>query len=144
MVALLEGEPDEAEALFQTDLKSAEEGKMRRHEATSAWGLACVSAARGNTPGSLALHRRALAIRNDLEDRLGVIDSLVALAGVVAPDRPKEAAFLTGAATSLRQRTGTVATPREDAELAHVEASIEAAIGRSAMVQAEEEGARDR
>jgi tetratricopeptide (TPR) repeat protein len=142
VVALLEGEPDEAEALFQTDLKSAEEGKMRRHEATSAWGLAGVSAARGNTPRSLALHRRALGIRNDLGDRLGVIDSLVALAGVVAPERPKEAALLTGAASSLRQRTGTVATPREDAELAQAQASIEAAIGRSAMVQAEEEGSR--
>ncbi len=142
VVALLVGDPDEAENMFQTDLKVAEEGKMRRHEATSLWGLACVSAAQGNTQRSLALHRRALAIRNDLEDRLGVIESLVALAVVVAPERPKEAAFLTGAATSLRQRTGTIPTPREDVEVAHVEASIEAAIGRSAMVQAEEEGAR--
>jgi hypothetical protein len=49
---------------------------------------------------------------------------------------------MTGAASSLRQRTGTVATPREDAELARAQASIEAAIGRSAMVQAEEEGSR--
>ena len=142
VVALLEGDPDESETLFQADLKSAEEGKMRRHEATSAWGLACVSSARGDTPRSLALHRRALAIRDEIEDRLGVVDSLVAMAGVVAPSRPKEAALLTGAATSLRRRTGSVATPREAAEVAHVESSIEAALDRSAMAQAEEEGAR--
>ena len=142
VVALLEGDPDESETLFRADLKSAEEGKMRRHEATSAWGLACVSSARGDTPRSLALHRRALAIRDEIEDRLGVVDSLVAMAGVVAPSRPKEAALLAGAATSLRRRTGSVATPREAAEVAHVEASIEAALDRSAMAQAGEEGAR--
>jgi hypothetical protein len=136
------GRLTEAEALFQRDLKTAEEGEMRRHQATSAWGLGCVSAARGGTVSSIALHQRALAIRRDIEDRLGVIDSLVALAGVIVPEHPAEAAHLVGAATSLRQGTGTVATRRVDAEIAHVEASIEAAIGRLAMVQAEEEGAR--
>jgi predicted ATPase/class 3 adenylate cyclase/tetratricopeptide (TPR) repeat protein len=142
VVSLMEGELTEAEALFQKDMKTAEEGEMRRHVATSAWGLGCVSAAQEDSVSSLALHQRALAIRKDIEDRLGVIDSLVALAGVIGAEQPDVAAHLTGGATSLRQRSGAVATPREDAEIAQVEASIEAAIGRSAMVRAEEEGAR--
>jgi ATP/maltotriose-dependent transcriptional regulator MalT len=142
VVSLIEGELNEAEALFQRDLESAEESELRRHVATSAWVLGCVSAARGDTVSSIALHQQALAIREDIEDRLGVIDSLVALAGVIGPQQPDAAAHLTGAATSVRQRTGTVGTPREDAEIAQVEASIKAVVGRSAMERAEEEGAQ--
>ena len=65
-----------------------EAGKVVRHQANSYWGLAGVSAASGHVSRAVGLHQRALLLRHHMGDRLGVVDSLIGLATVMAPVEP--------------------------------------------------------
>jgi hypothetical protein len=123
-VALIEGDLDEAGREFRTDLKSAEESQIIRHQANSLGGLARVSATAGDTNRAVELHRRALALRRRMGDRLGVVDSLIGLSTVAAPTQPEESAQLVAAAVALRVGAGARATPREGAEVAAAMAAI--------------------
>ena len=122
--ALMEGDLGVAEREFSNDLALAEEGQIVRHQANSLWGIARVRAAAGAVSQAAELHQRALALRHRIGDRLGVVDSLVGLATVVAPAEPEGAARLVGAAIALRAQTGAVPTQREAAEIADALAAI--------------------
>jgi predicted ATPase/class 3 adenylate cyclase len=122
--ALMEGDLVAAEREFRTDLESALEGQIIRHQANSLWGMARVSAAAGGVSRAAELHQRALALRHRMGDRLGVVDSFVGLATVVAPAEPEGAARLVGAAIALRAGTGATPTRREAAEVAAALAAI--------------------
>ena len=50
-------------------------------------------------------------------DRLGVAESLLALAAAVLPAEPADAARLLGAAAALLSAVGAVPTPRQEADL---------------------------
>jgi hypothetical protein len=114
-----------AERAFGDDLALAEQGQVVRHQANGLWGIARVRAAAGAVSQAAELHQRALAMRHRIGDRLGVVDSFVGLATVVAPAEPEGAARLLGAAIALRAQTGAVPTQRETGE---VDAAL-AAIG---------------
>jgi tetratricopeptide (TPR) repeat protein len=122
--ALMEGDLDVAEREFSDDLALAEEGQIVRHQANGLWGIARVRAAAGAVSQAAELHQRALALRHRIGDRCGVVDSLVALATVVAPAEPKGAARLVGAAVALRAQTGGIPTQRETSEVAAALAAI--------------------
>ncbi len=143
MVAVMEGDLVEAEREFRTDLEIAEEGHIVRHQANDLWGLARVGAAAGDVGRAAELHRQALALRHRIGDHLGVVDSLLGIATVVAPLDPEGAASLVGAATAFRSATGAVATPREAAEFAAALESIEEAGDPNLMEVAQGAGALD-
>ena len=124
MAALLEGDLDAAAREFSTDLATAEEAQILRHQADSLWGLARVSAITGGVSQTAGLHQRALALRHRIGDRLGVVDSLVGLATVMGPVEPEGAARLVGAAIALRATTGATPTRREATEVAAALAAI--------------------
>ena len=109
-VALMEGDLTSAEGQFRADLEATKAGKVVRHQANSYWGLAGVSAASGHMSRAVGLHQRALLLRHRMGDRLGVVDSLIGLATVMAPVEPDAAARLIGAAADLRSGTGARAT----------------------------------
>jgi tetratricopeptide (TPR) repeat protein len=138
LTALIDGDVTTAERHFRTDLEQAEHSQLRRHEANSTWGLAQVATVRGMTRDAVALHGRALGQRREMGDRLGVVDSLVGVAGAVAPMEPVGAARLVGAATALRVAVGATATLRETAEMTAVLAAVTDAAG----VDAAEAGRR--
>ena len=124
MVALTNGESEIAGGHFQTGLRRAEHAQIPRHEANNLWGLAGVSAAAGRHLEAADLHRRALELRRDIGDILGIVDSLVGLAAVTAVVEPKTAAELVSSAISLRTRAGAVPTSYEAAALAEAVAMI--------------------
>ena len=73
-------------------------------EANSMWGLAEVAAAiRRRTSDALVLHRRALELRRDIGDGLGLTDSLVGLATRWLESN-RGAARLVSASTAMRDR----------------------------------------
>lgn len=110
--ALADRRLDRAEREFRS---IGEQGPSVRHAAGAMWGLACVSAARGDTHRAAACHGRALTMRQGIGDRLGVAESLVGLAAAAANVEPEEAARLVGAATTSLAAAGAVATPRQEA-----------------------------
>ena len=70
------------------------------------------------------LHQRALVLRHRIGDRLGVVDSFVGLATVVAAAEPERASRVVGAAIALRAQAGAMPTQREMAEVAAALAAI--------------------
>jgi predicted ATPase/class 3 adenylate cyclase len=88
-----------------------------RVTANGTWGLACVEAARGERELALADHAAALRLRHGFGDRLGVAESLVGIAGVIATTSPEGAARLAGGATALVRASAAVPTPRQQADL---------------------------
>ena len=111
VVALSEGDVMEAENHFDSDLRVAESGELVRHVANDLWGLAGVSAARGELSTAAELHGRALRIRHQIGDRLGMAESLVALAGLVLDADPNGAAQLVGIGESYLAAAGAIPTP---------------------------------
>jgi hypothetical protein len=77
------------------------------------WGLAWVHLAAGRVLEAAKLHRDALDLRRDMGDHLGVAESLVGAAAVLADADPHTAATLLGEAERLRSSCGAVTTPRQ-------------------------------
>ncbi|HEU5111824.1 MAG TPA: hypothetical protein VFU96_00825, partial [Acidimicrobiia bacterium] len=125
MVSLLEGEIGSAGEQFLESLNAAEERGAPRHEAVFCLGLAAVQTARGRSREAASLCKRALDLWVNLEDPLGVADTMVALAELGAKTEPEGAAELLGAAESLRERAGAKATPREAGQVAAISASLD-------------------
>ena len=113
VVALEEGDLPEAERRFRLGVEHTTTQASPRHQANSRWGLACVSAARGEVREAARLHRETLAIREAIGDRLGVAESLVSTAALVSPTAPSTASALAESARSLRRACGAVPTPRQ-------------------------------
>jgi hypothetical protein len=132
----MEGDMDEAEREFRADLAAAEVAGIVRHEANSAWGLARVVGGAGDAAQAAGLHLRALSLRHEMGDRLGVVDSLVGLAQLVARDEPDGAARVLEAAGALRAASGATPTAREAADVAAARVAIEAAGGPGLLERA--------
>jgi hypothetical protein len=99
-------------------------GSAPRHLANSWWGLGCVSRNAGLIPDAARLHHKALALRHSIGDQLGVAESLIGAAAVVASSDRATAGALVGAAERLLTELGAVVTPRQADEIAAVRALL--------------------
>ena len=113
------GDLDAAADRFRGGTEAAVTGSAPRHRANSWWGLACVNAAAGRIPEAARLHREALALRHRISDHLGVAESLVSAAAVVARADQDTAAAMLGVAEAVRHELGAVATPRQREAVAY-------------------------
>ncbi|WP_161964993.1 ATP-binding protein [Ornithinimicrobium cerasi] len=124
VAALVDGDLEVASSLFWDAVNQSASGGAPRHQAASRWGLARVSAAAGDLGQAARLHREALVLRRRVGDRLGVAESLLGSAEVVATADAATAAVLVGAAERLLNRLGAALTPRLAADLASVPALV--------------------
>jgi hypothetical protein len=74
-------------------------------------------------------------------DRLGVAESLLALAGAALPDEPADAVRLLGASSAVLSAIGAVPTPRQEDDLDRAERAAVAAAGEETVATARSEGA---
>ena len=88
------------------------------------------------TGRGLALVRESLAARRALGSRLGIAESLEALALVEAPAGPERAARLLGAAGALREAIGAPLPPAERAQQERAAAGARAGLGEAAFTAA--------
>ncbi|HEV7187157.1 MAG TPA: adenylate/guanylate cyclase domain-containing protein [Blastococcus sp.] len=116
--ALRLGDPAVAVPDFEKDLTFRGGAAGPRFVANATFGLACVDAARGRTPEALAGLATVLRMRSRMGDRLGVAESLRALAGALPPENSSDAARLVGASSQVLAAVGAVPTPRQAADLA--------------------------
>jgi hypothetical protein len=84
------------------------------------WGLGCVNRTAGLIPDAARLHHEALALRHSIGDRLGVAESLIGAAAVVAGTDRATSGALVGAAQRLLTELGAVVTPRQADDVAAV------------------------
>ncbi len=117
VVALARGQLEAAVDQFRAGVDHPVTEAAPRHRANSKWGLACVSLANGRVPAAARQHREALELRRDMGDHLGVAESLVGAAAVLADADPHTAATLLGEAERIRGVCGAVTTPRQAADL---------------------------
>jgi predicted ATPase/class 3 adenylate cyclase len=120
MALLRQGDPDAAVADLADGLTFDGGPAGPRPVANSTFGLACVDVARGRSAAGLTGHASALRQRHRMGDRLGVAESLLALAGATVAAEPADAARLAGAADALLAAVGAVPTPRQQADLDRV------------------------
>jgi putative intracellular protease/amidase len=120
MVALARGELEAAADQFRASEEHPVTEAAPRHRANSTWGLACVSLAGGQVAEAARLHREALELRRDMRDHLGVAESLVGAAAVLAATDPSTAGALLTEAERVRTSCGAVSTPRQAADLAAI------------------------
>ncbi len=139
-VALLEGDLENAEDHFRTNLRTATEVEVPRHAAAGLWGLGRVAAAAGRDQAA-QLHHRAIEIRHEIDDRLGLAESLVALAETGAARDPVAAAQLLGAATTLRANAGATPTARDEQEVGNALAAIAAHLDPATLAENHDAGA---
>ena len=125
VVALARGDQDTAAAQFRvaSGFGGAAEAAPR-HLANSWWGLGCVSRTAGLIPDAARLHHEALALRHGIGDHLGVAESLIGAAGLVASADQATASALVGAAQRLLTESGAVVTPRQADDIAAVRALL--------------------
>jgi tetratricopeptide (TPR) repeat protein len=125
VVALARGDLDIAADQFRVSSGfSGAAESAPRHRANSWWGLGWVSRTAGLIPDAARLHRKALALRHSIGDRLGVAESLIGAATVVASTDRATAAALVGAGLKLRTALGAVLTPRQADDIAAVRALL--------------------
>jgi predicted ATPase/class 3 adenylate cyclase len=125
VVALARGDLDTATDHFRASVEGGAAEAAPRHQANSCWGLACVSKTAGLIPNAARLHREALALRHSIGDRLGVVESLIGTAAVVATADRAMAGVLIGTAQRLRTELGAVVTPRQAGDVAAARALLD-------------------
>lgn len=109
LLDLRSGDLGAAERSFEEVLATAENGQLARHIASATWGLAELALARGVGSAATRRHLDGLKRRIAIGDRLGIVDSLVGLAGALGEPGWE----LANAAVSVRAEAGAVATPLE-------------------------------
>lgn len=104
---------------FETEFEVvATPSEARRFLALDLRSLADVASAEGDVATSIRLHREALGLRVEIEDRLGTANSMEGLAAALARGgQGEEAAKLVAAANTVRTELGAPRTPREEREL---------------------------
>jgi tetratricopeptide (TPR) repeat protein len=140
VVELRRGDPDAAAADFARGLTFNGGPAGPRPVANSIFGLACVDVARARSRAGVAGHVSALSRRNRMGDRLGVAESLLALAGAVLPAEAADAARLLGASSALLSAVGAVPTPRQQEDLELAARAAVAVAGRDTVSAARSEG----
>jgi tetratricopeptide (TPR) repeat protein len=129
-VARAKGDMEQAQAHYQTDLTESEASPSPRIQALALRGLADVAIAKSDLSRAAALNARSLALRAQIEDSLGIANSLEGMAAAaVAADGHQQAARLIGAARRLRARLGAAASPREERELSPIRTAIADKLG---------------
>ena len=129
-VARANGDMEQAQAHYQRDLIEAESSSSPRLEALARKGLADVAIAESDLSRAVALNTRSLALRAQMEDSLGIANSLEGMAAMaIAADGPQRAARMLGAAQGLRARLGAASSPREERELNHLRTAITDKLG---------------
>jgi hypothetical protein len=129
-VARAKGDMEQAQAHYQTDLTESEASPSPRIQALALRGLADVAIAKSDLSRAAALNARSLALRAQIEDSLGIANSLEGMAAAaVAADGHQQAARLIGAAQRLRARLGAAASPREERELSPIRTAIADKLG---------------
>ncbi|MFL6097447.1 MAG: ATP-binding protein [Blastococcus sp.] len=141
VVALRQGELDAAARDFESLLGFGGRPGAPRFVAHATFGLACVAAARGEMPQALAGFATALRMRHDMGDRLGITESLLALASAVLPAEPADAARLIGASGAVLTAVGAVPTPRQRADLEQAVRRAVDEAGEDVVDRARSEGA---
>jgi tetratricopeptide (TPR) repeat protein len=142
MVALMEGDTDNAREQFVVGLAQAEKIDIPRYQAACLMGLAGVDAAEGRTLEARAGYWQALELSRDMGDRLRLADCMIGLAASAAGGEPQTAAQLVGAAGSLRGLTGAKETPREAAQVAKAAAAISDAGDPGLLIEAMDQGSK--
>jgi predicted ATPase/class 3 adenylate cyclase len=140
-VALRRGDLDAAARDFESSRVFGGHADIPRFIANGTFGLACVDAARGRTRAAVAGHGTALSLRDGMGDRLGVAESLLALATTVLPAEPADAARLLGASAALRSAGGALPTPRQQADLEDADRTATEAAGQDPVAGARSAGA---
>ncbi len=129
-LARAKGDMERARAHYQTDLTEAEASPSPRLQALALRGLADVAIAEGDLSRAAELNARSLALRAQIEDSLGIVNSLEGTAAAaVAADGHRRAARLLGAAQGLRATLGAASSPREERELAPIRTAIADKLG---------------
>jgi hypothetical protein len=101
-----------------------------RLQAYALRGLADVALAEGDLSPAAALNARSLTLRSQINDPVGIANSLEGMAAVkIAVGDHQKAARLLGAAQELYARLGTAASPREERELAPLRTAIAHELG---------------
>jgi predicted ATPase/Tfp pilus assembly protein PilF len=129
-LARAKGNMQQARTHYQTDLAESEASPSPRIQALALRGLADVAIADGDLPRAAALNARSLALRAQIEDSLGIANSLEGIAAAaVAADGHRLAARLLGAAQRLRAALGAAYSPREERELSPIRTAIADKLG---------------
>ena len=129
-VARAKGDMEQAQAHYQTDLTESEASPSPRIQALALRGLADVAIAESDLSRAATLNARSLALRAQIEDSLGIANSLEGMAAAaIAADGHQRAARLLGAAQRLRARLGAAASPREERELSPIRTVIADKLG---------------
>ena len=129
-VARAKGDMEQAQAHYQTDLTESEASPSPRIQALALRGLADVAIAESDLSRAAALNARSLALRAQIEDSLGIANSLEGVAAAaIAADGHQRAARLLGAAQRLRATLGAAASPREERELSPIRTAIADKLG---------------
>jgi predicted ATPase/class 3 adenylate cyclase len=125
VVALARGDQDTAADQFRmaSGFGGANESAPR-HLANSRWGLGCVSTTARLIRDAARLHHEALALRHSIGDHLGVAESLIGAAALVASTDPATTGDLVGAAQRLLTELSAVLTPRRADDVAAVRALL--------------------
>jgi predicted ATPase/class 3 adenylate cyclase len=129
-VARAKGDMEQAQVHYQTDLTESEASPSPRIQALALRGLADVAVAESDLSQAAALNARSLALRAQIEDSLGIANSLEGMAAAaIAADGHQRAARLLGAAQRLRAMLGAAASPREERELSPIRTAIADKLG---------------
>jgi DNA-binding NarL/FixJ family response regulator len=111
------GDVGGAQAALEESLEEARHGQVRRVEAGALSALGELAWVLGQRRRAMDLHRQSIVLSRDIGNRLGVAESLVALAQHAAANgQPRQATRLLAAAASLRERAGA-ATPVTEARV---------------------------
>ena len=138
-VAHARGDRERAEALYEESLAAGRALPNPLAEARALTNLAVVAVETGRHGRAAALHREGLRIYRDLGDRRGIASSLEGL-GAAAVDQPHLAARLYGAASALRDITGSPVPAIEQRAHERGIAAARARLGEAAFAQAWAEG----
>ncbi len=115
--ALIAGEVSVADEQFRRSLDDAVYARLPRHEAAGQWGRGHVDLIRGDITGAARRHLRAIELWTQIDDRLGLAESLVSMAELGAAADTALASGLLVAAAELRTAAQAVLTPREEVDL---------------------------
>jgi LuxR family maltose regulon positive regulatory protein len=139
-LACAQGRFEAARPLFQESLAIFRATGNRVGIAIALNRLGKVARELGDPGKARELHAESLEIRRQLGDRVGVAWCLEAFARLAAPDAPRRAARLWGAAEALREALGAPLPPEEREECATWRAVVRSMLGEAPFAGAWAEG----
>jgi predicted ATPase/DNA-binding SARP family transcriptional activator len=140
-LALDQGDLPRAREFLQESLEWFRRGNDMLGESVALGSLSQVALQQGNRDEAVRLYGRALHLNRKLDDQWATNGCLEGLAEIAASrdEMAQAAAFLSAAAT-LRERTGEVLSPAEEAENRKLLVTVEAALGTAELEKARADG----